>query len=323
VLSYGSLAAFSFGSWLVQQDVKLVTIMYRTHKALHPSCKVSSLYAFDALARAAKSHAKKHDQTVSTDVSKGNCASFLQKLAGVLDGLFKDMMVVENEEAKVRRPFETIPTDLPWRPDRLTYPATDQCRSIVVVPVEQSSAVFEHFARTNFVFGVVLLRTSMLRILTCNQEKTKKILDIWTKGHTFPPAVLSRLSRIVEGSDKGAYQYFVMLPAKYTSASREASVSRELNFDENKKTKVIILCPCQSSLWTRLRRPFLHHPNRSRLSNRRHHHLLRSMYKLRSWLCSRRQRRQWEGHQREQCSMSSLQFWMGADYEVIAKQTQT
>jgi hypothetical protein len=84
----------------VQNDTKLVSILYRNHKALQPSCKVSSLYAFDALARAARSHANKHK--LSTKAEKGNCATFLQKLEGVLDSLVKDMIACENEEAKVR-----------------------------------------------------------------------------------------------------------------------------------------------------------------------------------------------------------------------------
>jgi hypothetical protein len=38
------------------------------------------------------------------------------------------------------------------------------------------------------------------------QEKAKKILDIWTKSTTFPPAVLTRLENVLEGDDApGAY----------------------------------------------------------------------------------------------------------------------
>lgn len=47
------------------------------------------------------------------------------------------------------------------------------------------------------------------------QEKTKKIYDIWVKGATFPPDILSRLSDIVSGKDKGAYHDY--LYAKYLS----------------------------------------------------------------------------------------------------------
>ena len=85
-----------------QNDAKLISIMYRTHKALAPVCKVSGLYAFDALARAARSYANKHKQACDPKSEKGNCATFLMKMEGVLDGLFKDMLSLENEEAKVR-----------------------------------------------------------------------------------------------------------------------------------------------------------------------------------------------------------------------------
>lgn len=76
--------------------------MYRTHKTLAPACKVSGLYAFDALARAARSYANKHKQASDPKSDKGNCATFLLKMEGVLDGLFKDMLSLRNEEAKVR-----------------------------------------------------------------------------------------------------------------------------------------------------------------------------------------------------------------------------
>jgi hypothetical protein len=78
-----------------------VSILYRTHKSLHPVCKVNGLYAFDALARAARSHATKHGQTADVKDGKGNCATFLQKMEGFLHGLFKDMLTIEGEEPKV------------------------------------------------------------------------------------------------------------------------------------------------------------------------------------------------------------------------------
>lgn len=65
--------------------------MYRTHKSLPTSAKVSSLYTFDALARAARSKVTKHNLTGDINTEKGNCATFLLKIEGVLDGLFQDM----------------------------------------------------------------------------------------------------------------------------------------------------------------------------------------------------------------------------------------
>ena len=51
----------------------------------------------------------------------------------------------------------------------------------------------------------------MLRLL---QEKTKKIIDIWTKARTFPVPLLERLSGLISGvSVQGAYQSHVF--AKY------------------------------------------------------------------------------------------------------------
>ncbi|KAG1746544.1 uncharacterized protein EDB91DRAFT_99402 [Suillus paluster] len=93
------------------------------------SAKVSSLYAFDALARAARNYATKRGITGDLNSSTGNAATFLLKVEGVLDGLFQDMITLDNAEAK---------------------------------------------------------------------EKTKKVLDIWTKSNTFPSPVLTRLREIMD-----------------------------------------------------------------------------------------------------------------------------
>ena len=84
-----------------QNDTQLVSIMYRTHKSLPTSAKVSSLYAFDSLARAARNKVTKHNLTGDVNSEKGNCATFLLKVEGVLDGLFQDMVTSGGPESKV------------------------------------------------------------------------------------------------------------------------------------------------------------------------------------------------------------------------------
>ncbi|KAG9313047.1 hypothetical protein JVU11DRAFT_6487 [Chiua virens] len=84
----------------LENDTKLVAVLYRTHKSLPNSAKVSSLYAFDALARAARSLVIKRGSTGSINAEKGNAATFLLKIEGVLDGLFQDMVSLDNSEAK-------------------------------------------------------------------------------------------------------------------------------------------------------------------------------------------------------------------------------
>ncbi|KAL0953860.1 hypothetical protein HGRIS_005035 [Hohenbuehelia grisea] len=117
----------------MKEDTSLVSILYRTHKSLRPAAKISSLYVFDALSRAARSQVNKHGLAADSSSGKGNTATFLLKIEGVLEGLFQDMVSLEGAEPK---------------------------------------------------------------------EKTRKILDIWVKGNTFPPSILSRLKDIIEGIDK-------------------------------------------------------------------------------------------------------------------------
>ncbi|KAL5531282.1 hypothetical protein ACEPAG_4159 [Sanghuangporus baumii] len=140
-----------FSMKLMENDTQLVSILYRTHKSLPASAKISSLYVFDALCRAARSQVVKRNLTGSIDAKKGNCATFLLKIDSVLDGLFQDVISSGIPEAK---------------------------------------------------------------------EKTKKVLDIWTKSNTFPADVVTRLGTLSkvasEGSEsglKGAYyvSYFMSL----------------------------------------------------------------------------------------------------------------
>jgi hypothetical protein len=90
-------------------------MLYRTHKSLEPQFKVPSLYAFDALARAARTHALKYGFT--GDAQRGNGATFLLKLEAVLEGLFHDMMGSDVSEGKVSKHMYT--TDLSITPGRI------------------------------------------------------------------------------------------------------------------------------------------------------------------------------------------------------------
>ena len=87
--------------WYKQNDTQMVSILYRTHKGLSPSAKVWSLYAFDALARAARNRANKSNMTGNLSSEKGNCATFLLKIEGILDGLFQDLILSGSDELKV------------------------------------------------------------------------------------------------------------------------------------------------------------------------------------------------------------------------------
>ncbi|PCH36341.1 hypothetical protein WOLCODRAFT_140351, partial [Wolfiporia cocos MD-104 SS10] len=84
----------------MKQDTQLVSILFRTHKSLSSSAKVSSLYVFDALSRAARNQVNKHHVTGDLTSSEGNCATFLMRVEGVLDSLFKDLTSSSSPELK-------------------------------------------------------------------------------------------------------------------------------------------------------------------------------------------------------------------------------
>jgi len=83
-----------------QHDTQLVSALYRTHKSLPAENKISSLYVFDAVARAAKHIVNKQKPTTDS-ASSGTASSFLSKLESVLEGLFHDMQTLSIPEAKV------------------------------------------------------------------------------------------------------------------------------------------------------------------------------------------------------------------------------
>ncbi|EJF57188.1 hypothetical protein DICSQDRAFT_111985, partial [Dichomitus squalens LYAD-421 SS1] len=84
----------------MQNDTQMVSILYRTHKALSVSGKTASLYAFDALARAARHQANKNRAVADLNSGQGNSATFLLKIEGILDGLFQDLVTNGTDDLK-------------------------------------------------------------------------------------------------------------------------------------------------------------------------------------------------------------------------------
>ncbi|KAH9913977.1 uncharacterized protein BXZ73DRAFT_55248 [Epithele typhae] len=84
----------------VENDTQVVSILYRTHKALPSASKGASLYAFDALARAARHQANKKRLVFDPRAVKGNSVTFLRKLEGILEGFFQDVVDVGSADLR-------------------------------------------------------------------------------------------------------------------------------------------------------------------------------------------------------------------------------
>lgn len=123
-----------------------MSILYRSHKSLPVAAKVSSLYAFDALCRAARSNATKNGLTGDIHAPKGNSATFLLKVEGVLDGLVKDMISSEGSDAKVS----------------LTYPLA---KKLVASPGQDAMAEIVLILN-----GVIPKRHQLLHIYGCLED---------------------------------------------------------------------------------------------------------------------------------------------------------
>ncbi|CAL1714233.1 unnamed protein product [Somion occarium] len=116
----------------MKYDTQLVSTLYRTHKTLSTASKISSLYVFDALARAARHQVIKQDVKVDSKSEKGNCATFLLKIEGVLDGLFQDMASLDHPDARTKKILDiwvksnTFPPDVLERLSKLVKEVTEQ-----------------------------------------------------------------------------------------------------------------------------------------------------------------------------------------------------
>ena len=155
--------------------------------------------------------------------TEGNCATFLLKVEGVLEGLFQDMIMVGSSEAKVSSVLNLLICDIP---DMLHCILPD--KSTQICAGEQAPHI-TRFHRADILRRAWLSRLGRVAHLTSQrttprlhllistievfltyfllllQEKTKKILDIWVKGNTFPSAILARLTDVVKETAKGAY----------------------------------------------------------------------------------------------------------------------
>jgi hypothetical protein len=87
----------------------MISLMYRLHKSLPAPNKVSSLYVFDSIARAAYRQKSKKVLVVDLNSADGNAATFLVRLEGILDGLVEDMLAHGPPEAKVSRVYLSHP----------------------------------------------------------------------------------------------------------------------------------------------------------------------------------------------------------------------
>lgn len=84
----------------------MISLLYRTHKGLPTPNKISSLYVFDSIARAAHRTKTKKGLVADLNSSGGNAASFLVRLEGMLDGVVEDMLANGPPEAKVSPSLE-------------------------------------------------------------------------------------------------------------------------------------------------------------------------------------------------------------------------
>lgn len=57
----------------------------------------------------------KHNLTGDVNSERGNCATFLMKVEGVLDGLFQDMMSTGSTESKVSHMYQANISDYQGR----------------------------------------------------------------------------------------------------------------------------------------------------------------------------------------------------------------
>ena len=78
---------------------------------------------FDALVRAAHGYVVKHSVVADSTPGKGNAATFLAKIEGIVEGLFEDMISSGAPEAQVSSPIQCY-----------SYPSTTELPPSLVSP---------------------------------------------------------------------------------------------------------------------------------------------------------------------------------------------
>ncbi|KAF9006109.1 hypothetical protein BDQ17DRAFT_1423815 [Cyathus striatus] len=196
---------------IMDKDTQVVSILYRTHMGTSGPAKLHSLYVFDALARAARHQVNKHGFIADSKSQTGNCASFLLKAEGVVEGVLRDTVLSGNSESKVSGIsalliFSIFPTTMFPQPRLLMSPfpiySDKLSRGLLVIkdPAHVDRFLVYLLPGTAFKFSAVVQFPN--RVYVQIQEKAKKILDIWAKGNTFTSTVLSRLSSVLKETEK-------------------------------------------------------------------------------------------------------------------------
>lgn len=200
-----------------QFDTQLVSVLYRTHKGLPASSKISSLYVFDALARAAKHQAVKRN--MSANSAKGNPATFMSKLEGILEDLFADLVATTSTVPELKvcgsssiSQLTTLLSDDYLRSylHGFTRHAVSrmrtlyECLYLIVIPLRAFTHMSARFLRIRRAMRATIPRH-------VRQDKMKKVLDLWSKNSTFPAQYLAKLKGLVSGGDyltaQGAYNF--------------------------------------------------------------------------------------------------------------------
>lgn len=138
----------------------MVSTLYRTHKSLPKDYKISSLYVFDALARAAKQQVKEHGLSLDASNQFGNAATFLSKLGGVVEGLFQDMLSSNIPESQVSLRY-FFPTEMAANAasSSIGVSLLPMAHNPFRLPVRRSVTFFPFFFVTNFINDAASIST--------------------------------------------------------------------------------------------------------------------------------------------------------------------
>jgi hypothetical protein len=186
-------------SSVFQDDLTLLTTLYKTHKSLPPksSAKISSLYILDSLCRGVYKLKDKDKNKDGDGKTAGLARGFLSKVEGILEGWARDMCEGWSE-GRVRRlcSFSFF--------GRIGGIVLIILSSILVIsfsPVivsRSSSKNTTHHLNADLHPLPINIPLPPCSIRPNPQEKMIKILDIWTKSQTFSPAALARVQGIID-----------------------------------------------------------------------------------------------------------------------------
>lgn len=181
----------------------LIQKLYTHFKKTPGTHKLGVLYVVDSVTRKWLEKAKAQGQPVNTSAQDGTFAAGVNRVTELMPVLMNDITQSIPEDQKVRYIYSLAKVrSLPCKPALLCFARLNNVRVMrnTIVSLQE------------YPERVTLITVTVAHICIFNQDKLRKLIDIWEKGQTFPPSLLQSFrEKLTTSAFKDARTYLVNL----------------------------------------------------------------------------------------------------------------